>query len=61
MDEYREEVKIAVEENFDDLYGISSEGLDNVATFLESLADSIYDGDILEEVAKALRDTVDGY
>jgi hypothetical protein len=57
MEEYTEDVLEAVKSNFDYLNGISAV---EVATFLDNLADSMYDGELLSQVAAALRDVEEG-
>lgn len=57
MEEYTEEILEAVKTNFDYLNGMDAT---EVATFLECLADSLYDGEMLTQVANALRDVEEG-
>lgn len=57
MEEYTEEILEAVLTNFDYLNGMDAT---EVATFLDNLADSMYDGELLTQVASALRDIEEG-
>jgi hypothetical protein len=56
---YSEDVLEAVKENFDYLDGINHQ---EVATFLECVADSLYidEGEFVMKLAEALRDVGDG-
>ncbi len=55
--EYTEEILEAVKTNKEYLGGANP--LD-VASFLENVADSLYDGETLEQIANALRDVEEG-
>jgi hypothetical protein len=57
MEDYTEEVAEAVRTNFDYLSGTDAT---EVATFLDNLADSLYDGELLTQIAAALRDVEEG-
>lgn len=57
MEEYSEEVLEAVASNADYLNGMD---VTEVASFLDSVADSLYDGTLLAQVASALRDVEEG-
>lgn len=57
MEEYTEEVLEAVKANFDYLNGMDAV---EVATFLDNLSDSMYDANLLTQVASALRDVEEG-
>lgn len=54
---YTEEIKEAVRSNADYLGTIDP---NEVAFFLECVAESLYESDLLIEVAEALRDVSDG-
>lgn len=50
----REDIREAVEDNIEYLYGSD---VDNVASFLEAVAESIFDNeDILTQIAQAIRE-----
>lgn len=56
-EEYTEEMLEAVKTNFDYLSEINPT---EVATFLENLADSLYDGELITQLASAIRDVEEG-
>jgi hypothetical protein len=55
--EYSEEILESIKGNIDYLNGIDA---GEVAVFLEAVAESLYDGELLEQVAAALRDVDEG-
>lgn len=57
MASYTEEIKEAVRGNIDYLNGMDA---GEVAVFLEAVGESLYDGELLEQVAEALRDVEEG-
>lgn len=57
MSDYTEEVLEAVKGN---LEYIADVDINDVAEFLEAVSDSLYDGDVVAQVAAAMRDVGDG-
>ena len=57
MASYNEEIFEAVQANFEYLNGADA---NDVALFLESVGESLYDGEIVEHIAAALRDVDTG-
>lgn len=55
--EYTEETKEAVTSNIDYLTDVD---IESVVAFLNAVGESLYNGELLEEVAEALRDTSEG-
>lgn len=56
-EEYTEEIKEAVKANVEYL---DMETVDDFITFIESVGESLYEGELLEKVAAAMRDVIDG-
>jgi hypothetical protein len=54
---YSEEIGEAVKANAEYLNGIDA---DAVAVFLEAISESLYEGELLEQIAAALRDVEEG-
>lgn len=56
-EEYTDEIREAVRTNIEYLVGNDAQ---EVALFLESIGETLYNGELLEQVAAALRDLADG-
>lgn len=57
MNGYTEELVEAVKANID---YIESETIEDFLTFLEAVGESVYEGEMLESLARVVRDVLDG-
>lgn len=57
MSGYTEELVEAVKANID---YIESETIEDFLTFLEAVGESVYEGEMLESLARVVRDVLDG-
>lgn len=57
MAEVTEELKEAVSSNIEYLEDGTAEGF---ISFLEAVSESLYEGELLEQLAEAMRDVIDG-